>query len=295
MKKGNINTNLRKQSVYGTISSSPSNITIGSSNGGIQQQYVLSNSNTALTGTLSSGICQNQTSVMNVGNIEIDGNNGIIRIKNHDNDGVPSKDSIISTFLFRDENVKYTETFIRAAIFEPMIDINWESLCRSQNLSERFLVEFSDRLDWRCVSRYQHLSPKFMLKYHDHIDWELASEYQEFGTKDITLLNKFIDFKKISLNPKAHISDRTIQKYGDLMDWKFLSGRSDIVNNAFVSKYGNKPGFDLRLASWCCDLTEATILKYLDRIDFHSPRLLDRDFRSPDIRCYIALTNATRM
>ena len=95
--------------------------------------------------------------------------------------------------------------------------INWDDISTNYLCDDKFIEEFSDKLDWYCLCKYQTLTENIVDKYAHKIDWKILSMYQKL-TEDI------------------------IEKYKDKLSWYWAIHRNGhnkdfLLNKEFLLKY----------------------------------------------------------
>lgn len=189
---------------------------------------------------------------------------------------------------------KVSESFLRSLVLEPWFPKeSWDTICRTQELSFRFIYDFKDKVNWKILSERRIFTEAELSKFESLIDWETMSKFGHLTTREITKYAKLgkIDFSGISCNLNIKFSKFMLDKYSDRLDWLAISHLPMAFSNSFIYRYGDKPGFDVNIASsYCLDLTERTIFKYLTKINFSSQYLFMRKFKDDRINCYLKLS-----
>ena len=78
--------------------------------------------------------------------------------------------------------VKMSETFLEKYAVKAN---KWEIVSYYQNLSEKFMEKFADKLNWNYISQKQHLSRKFMVKHFDKLNALWLKKFQKNWDDDI--------------------------------------------------------------------------------------------------------------
>jgi hypothetical protein len=158
---------------------------------------------------------------------------------------------------------KCSESFLREFIKNiDNIDSGvWGIISGYQRLSERFIIDFKDKLDWKCISSFQVLSDKFIEEFKDKIDWAY-----------------------LSINNS--LSENIIRKYPDKIDWNyndlysnkpvsFFQEFKDYINWSSVIVYKNHDEeflcefieyIDFNIASGCAKLSESFIRNFQNKV-----------------------------
>jgi hypothetical protein len=146
------------------------------------------------------------------------------------------------------------------------------NMCICQKLSIEFIERHPDLLDDKecaeAISIFQELNQRFMSKHASKLEWDALSGNQSMS---IPFIRKNID--KVRLDKLL-----VRQQYDDDFINRVLSEFDchDIRDSSLV----------LSAMSWHHDLTEENIRDYIDMVDFHSPKLCDREFDDPSISAY---------
>lgn len=149
-------------------------------------------------------------------------------------------------------------------------EINWDLICEKRDFTEKELSELSDFVNWKEVSR-THAFTKDELR-----------KYSESGK---------IDFDQLSSNAWFIGDVDEIETYKDRVSWANLSRTLSASKESYISSYGDMPGFDVNYATtFCRDLTEETIIRFLPLVNFSgNPELIYRHFDDDRINCYLKL------
>jgi hypothetical protein len=78
------------------------------------------------------------------------------------------------------ESNKYTEEELEKYINSFNV-VHWYWISIYQDLSERFIEKFKEKLDWYYISWHQTLSELFIEKYKNKVDWYHISRYQKLS------------------------------------------------------------------------------------------------------------------
>lgn len=88
----------------------------------------------------------------------------------------------------------------------------WEIVSYYQDLSEKFMEKFADKLNWNYISQKQHLSREFMIKHYDKLNPLWLKQYQKNWDDDI---EKEYNFFKTMNNPNFLTELKAVfTKYG---------------------------------------------------------------------------------
>lgn len=79
-------------------------------------------------------------------------------------------------------NIPMSETFLEKYAVKAN---KWEIVSYYQDLSEKFMEKFADKLNWNYISQKQHLSRKFMVKHFDKLNKFWLKQYQKNWDDDI--------------------------------------------------------------------------------------------------------------
>lgn len=219
----------------------------------------------------------------------------------HWNAGVTcDKSFAIDTFL---RNVKVSDQLIRGMIIDLpafksmilMLSVSFQILsegfiedfyadmtkddrhdmCICQRLSLEFIERHPDLLDDRecaeAISIFQALNQKFMAKHAGKLDWDAMSGNQSMS---IPFIRKHIDRVKLD---KVLLRQQNDDDFVNRILGEFDC--HDIRDSSLI----------LSTLSWHHDLTEDNIRNYIDMVDFHSPKMCDREFDDPSISAYRGL------
>lgn len=91
-------------------------------------------------------------------------------------------------------NIPMSETFLEKYADKAN---KWEIVSYYQDLSEKFMEKFVDKLNWNYISQKQHLSRNFMVKYFDKLNTLWLKKFQKNWDDDI---EKEYEFNKAKNN-----------------------------------------------------------------------------------------------
>ena len=99
-------------------------------------------------------------------------------------------------------HTKLKESFLR----DNIDDLEWNFVCRFQNLSLSFIREFQYYMDWRELAQNEtiHFTVDFIREFKDKLNWSKMSEREIFWNCDENIIefNDKLDF--VGLNPYTH-------------------------------------------------------------------------------------------
>ena len=137
-----------------------------------------------------------------------------------------------------------SEKFIR----EFKDKVNWYRISENQNLSEKFIREFKDKVNWYSVFRFQKLSEKFIREFKDKVDWYYISNYQN-------LSNKFREEFNIQPQPVIITAEEYAKEYKlEIKDGYLYAYRDHNFNGSGIFRkniYYRKGKY---YKDWHCDL-----------------------------------------
>lgn len=102
-----------------------------------------------------------------------------------------------------------SEDFIRE--FEEEFKDHWTALSTDQNLTEKFIEEFADKVEWVAISAHQHLSVPFVIKWRNEVNWNNIFRYQEYDDETREMLSKLCHVKLV---PR----EKRIRRFNDQID-----------------------------------------------------------------------------
>jgi hypothetical protein len=154
------------------------------------------------------------------------------------------------------------------------LDIDWQKLCKYQNLDIETIENNIEKIDWNIISENQFLTIEFIAKYKDKINWELLGK----NIKISEILNdSFVDvFSEYDLSysfiwSNCISEEKVIQNFDKLEKKKVLDlleirPLSTNFVDIILKKYNDPEFFDA--AAEGQHLTLDFINKYKDRFDF---------------------------
>jgi len=134
---------------------------------------------------------------------------------------------------------------------------DWKSVSIFKKLSEKFMIDFSDKLDFEKISFHQNLSESFIEKFSDRLNWLSLSVTQKLSESFIVKYQDLIDWESISYKQK--LSEDFIRNFKDKVSWKVISFKQDLSEKFLEEFY--------EYISWeevpCNNLSEKFIKKYI--------------------------------
>jgi hypothetical protein len=94
---------------------------------------------------------------------------------------------------------------------------NWNCISANQNLSEKFIRDFQDKVNWYNVSIYQKLSEEFIKEFQDNVNWKYISKYQKLSEDFIKEFQDNINWDYISEFQK--LSEKFIRNFKNNVNW----------------------------------------------------------------------------
>lgn len=83
---------------------------------------------------------------------------------------------------------------------------DWKALSACQKLSEKFILEFADKINWTDITAGQDLSEEFMEKYADKIRWEYVARYQRISEEFYWKHKDKLEISFLLTNKKTDVS-----------------------------------------------------------------------------------------
>lgn len=194
----------------------------------------------------------------------------------------------------------FTDQFIE----ENIKKIDWDLLCKHQELSGYILQKYKNKINWNIVYENQILPEEFILNNHKFVNWTKIIYDTRYGEDFLETWAEFIKWPKIAEIRK--LSEYLIEKFyksitfkvifehqwvsGDFIenhhkefsyqDWSFFSKIIDRYSVDFILKFKDK--IDWKSASTCKDLPLSLIEEVKDHVNWHavcmSNKNLDLDF-----------------
>lgn len=85
--------------------------------------------------------------------------------------------------------------------------LNWDLVCKKQNLNEKFLMDHMDYLNWSLVAKYQTLSMDFIAKFIRKLPTKVISKYQDLTAEFIRNFSHLLDFDMLATNKNFNTLD----------------------------------------------------------------------------------------
>lgn len=110
-------------------------------------------------------------------------------------------------------NIPMSETFLEKYAVKAN---KWEIVSYYQDLSEKFMEKFADKLNWNYISQKQHLSRNFMVKHFDKLNKFWLKQYQKNWDDNIEKDYKLSKDSNAWLNDQNFLTDlrALLTKYG---------------------------------------------------------------------------------
>ena len=75
--------------------------------------------------------------------------------------------------------------------------VNWDYVCKYQNLSEDFIRKFKKYVNWCYVSKYQKLSEDFIREFRVYVNWDNISFFQHLSEEFIREFSFDVNWSEI--------------------------------------------------------------------------------------------------
>lgn len=115
--------------------------------------------------------------------------------------------------------------------------LNWELISTHQKLSENFIDKYVNKLAWCEISKHQRLSENFIEKYANKINWYWISEYQNLSEEFIEKHSNQVNWMNISIC--QHLSEEFIERHVDDVNWYYISVYQKL-SEEFIEKYSDR-------------------------------------------------------
>ena len=141
--------------------------------------------------------------------------------------------------LFQKVSSKILEIYIEET---PNLLIDWDYICKNQDLTEEFIEKHIDKLDFFLLSKYQVLTEKFIEKHMDKLDIFELSKNNKFSHEFIVKYRN--EFPMFSLLKEQNFKNQYIIKgfgmnlQSILFIFKHQSLTEEEINN-YLKKYEN--------------------------------------------------------
>lgn len=112
--------------------------------------------------------------------------------------------------------------------------IDWLTISRCRNLSEKFIAQFADKLYWKEVCQHATLSEKFIEKWKDKIDWAIVSYEQKLSEAFIDRYKYYVDWTNISIYQQ--LSEDFIRKHLKYVNWSEIHYQKSI-DESFIREF----------------------------------------------------------
>lgn len=222
---------------------------------------------------MNNSIISTDLIIENINSINL---SNLIKVQSLDKDIFNNKiffDKVISENLLNDY-ILYQKIDIDNIKKLLNLDIDWQKLCKYQNLDIETIENNIEKIDWNIISENQFLTIEFIAKYKDKINWELLGK----NIKISEILNdSFVDvFSEYDLSysfiwSNCISEEKVIQNFDKLEKKKVLDlleirPLSTNFVDIILKKYNDPEFFDA--AAEGQHLTLDFINKYKDKFNF---------------------------
>ena len=205
--------------------------------------------------------------------------------------------SAMKVFL---SNVKLQEYQIRALLASKdtaeLVDV--DILSENQTLSMHFIKDYFNKFKPSSLCKYQNVDSEFIEEHFSEFkDSITALSLEQHLTLDLIEKHKdALRWDCLARNTKINIDYDFVIKYIDLFSnedgLQFLSSNTKITDDDFNKiisdvSYDILDKFNWVEISYCRHLTEENIFNNIDRLDFTSPLLLNRDYENEAIPVFM--------
>lgn len=212
--------------------------------------------------------------------------------------GVKTSDvSAMKLFL---SNVKLQEYQIRALLASKDTAelVDFDILSENQTLSMHFIKDYFNKFNPSSLCKYQNLDSDFIEEHFSEFKASItALSLEQHLTLDFIEKHKdALRWDCLARNTKINIDYDFVLKYIDLFSnedgLQFLSSNTKITDDDFNKiisdvSYDILDKFNWAEISYCRHLTEENIFNNIDRLDFTSPLLLNRDYENEAIPVFM--------
>lgn len=210
------------------------------------------------------------------------------------------KTSDVSAMKLFLSNVKLQEYQIRALLASKDTAelVDFDILSENQTLSMHFIKDYFNKFNPSSLCKYQNLDSDFIEEHFSEFkDSITALSLEQHLTLDFIEKHKdALRWDCLARNTKINIDYDFVLKYIDLFSnedgLQFLSANTKITDDEFNKIISDVPydildKFNWVEISYCRHLTEENIFNNIDRLDFTSPFLLNRDYENEAIPVFM--------
>ena len=87
---------------------------------------------------------------------------------------------------------------------------DWGCIIQFQELSQKTIEKFGNKIHWELLAYWQELSEKFIIKHQDKLSWNAISECQKLSEEFIFKFKDEINFYLLKQNPRCPENIKTI-------------------------------------------------------------------------------------
>ena len=156
------------------------------------------------------------------------------------------------------KNKKFSPEFIE----ENIEKMDWDNLCKTQNLTDELMRKYADKLSWNHVSQYQKLNEVFMHDFKDKLSWTYLCRNQIMSEQFMEDHKDNMDWDEASSSQEMSLE--FISKYKTVLDWNELCRyKSHILNTVFIEQHYEYINMSNTVTQYL-NLDESFILRYYD-------------------------------
>lgn len=155
--------------------------------------------------------------------------------------------------------------------------LNWDKICRLQNLTEEFIEQHKNYIKWDLIQLYQNLSCEFIEKYIDKFNLKVIARSQKLSYefinkyKDKLNLTTLLYFQKLE---EKFLIDHENEIDNIINGWTLVCINQKLSMN-FIKKYEHK--LHPKLISRFQDLDPEYIIKNINKLSI--PNLILNEYK----------------
>lgn len=174
--------------------------------------------------------------------------------------------------LIRRMDIKFTPDLLRLIIDK---DLDWKAISRRNDFypTMEVLNILKDKsIDWTQISRREELAEKVIFVFKDKLDWTVLSHSSHIDISDAKILDRYksyLDWNFVSNSPNLVLSEDNLEKFKDYLNWIIVCRRSDFLITAeILERFETKLDWSRISKTGNIEFTQDIVNKYRGRWDW---------------------------
>jgi hypothetical protein len=154
-------------------------------------------------------------------------------------------------------------------------DLNWKAISQRDDFypTLEVLNILKDKsIDWTHISRCEELAEKVIFDFKERLDWKVLSKSSHIDISDSRVLERYklyLDWDVVSSSPNLSLKEENLEKFKDSLNWSILCRRNDFIITAeILEKFETKLDWSSISRTGNIEFTLNIVVKYRNRWDW---------------------------